>query len=132
MEDLKTLLCRAQAGDREAFDPVVRRFQDMAVGYAYALLGDFHLAEDAAQEAFLGAWRGLPQLRATEAFANWFQKIVFLTCQQYRRRKRLATVPLDMAAEQICPAPGPAELAEGREQRDGLLELIRSLPETER
>ena len=38
-----------------AFGEIVRRFQDMAYGCAYAVLGDFHLAEDAAQEAFLAA-----------------------------------------------------------------------------
>ncbi len=40
----------------EAFGQIVVRFQDMAYGCAYALLGDFHLAEDAAQEAFLTAY----------------------------------------------------------------------------
>ena len=43
--DLSSLVNRAQTGDRIAYDGIVRRFQDMAVGYASALLGDFHLAE---------------------------------------------------------------------------------------
>jgi DNA-directed RNA polymerase specialized sigma24 family protein len=64
MDELTQLVIRAQAGDLDAFDVLVRRFQDMAVGYAYALLGDLHLAEDAAQEAFVGAYRNLGQLRA--------------------------------------------------------------------
>jgi len=53
MADLKSLIILAQAGDLEAFGKIVRQFQDMAVGYAYSILGDFHLAEDAAQEAFI-------------------------------------------------------------------------------
>jgi hypothetical protein len=52
---LNVLVLRAQAGDLDAYGIVVRRFQDMAVGYACAVLGDFHLAEDAAQEAFIEA-----------------------------------------------------------------------------
>lgn len=44
---------RAQGGELTAFRELVVRFQDMVVGYAFSLLGDFHLAEDAAQEAFL-------------------------------------------------------------------------------
>src|SRR5947209_20057011 len=99
MEDLHTLVSRAQAGDLRAFDRLVRRFQDLAVGYAYSVLGDFHLAEDAAQEAFIGAYRTLPQLRAAAAFSGWLQRIVFRSCLHLRRGRRLETVPLDMAAE---------------------------------
>ncbi len=53
MEDLTPLITQARAGDREAFGRVVRLFQDMAYGYAYSILGDFHRAQDAAQEAFI-------------------------------------------------------------------------------
>ena len=51
MEELGDLIKQAQTGDLAAFSTVVRRFQDMAVGYAYSQLSDFHLAEDVAQEA---------------------------------------------------------------------------------
>ena len=52
---ISSLVVRAQAGDRATYDRIVHRFQDMAVGYARSLLGDFHLAEDGVQEAFIGA-----------------------------------------------------------------------------
>jgi DNA-directed RNA polymerase specialized sigma24 family protein len=55
VEALFSLVARAQSGDLEAYTAIVRRFQDMAVGYGYSLLGDMHLAEDAAQEAFASA-----------------------------------------------------------------------------
>jgi DNA-directed RNA polymerase specialized sigma24 family protein len=51
MEEVRSLVVRARGGDLEAYGEIVRRFQDMAYGYAYSILGDFHLAEDAAQEA---------------------------------------------------------------------------------
>ena len=59
MKDLDKLLHRAQQGDLEAYGLIVGRFQDMAVGYAYSILSDFHLAEDAAQEAFIELYTGL-------------------------------------------------------------------------
>lgn len=50
MEDLSVLIVAARKGDNEAYEVVVRRFQDMAVGYAYGLLGDWQEAEDASQD----------------------------------------------------------------------------------
>ena len=47
----------------EAFGELVTGFQDMAFGCAYAVLGDFYLAEDAAQEAFIAAYRQMSILR---------------------------------------------------------------------
>ncbi len=61
MEELATIVARAQRGDVDAFTTIVRRFQDMAVTYALSQLGDSHLAQDAAQEAFLGAYLKSPR-----------------------------------------------------------------------
>jgi DNA-directed RNA polymerase specialized sigma24 family protein len=67
VEEIESLVRRATgAAPTErlaAFGELVERFQDMAYGCAYSILGDFHLAEDAAQEAFLAAYRGLDRLR---------------------------------------------------------------------
>lgn len=77
MEELETLVAQAQKGDGRAYGTLIRRFQDMAVGYAYGILGDLHLAEDVAQEALLEAYRHLPSLRNPAAFPGWFRRIVF-------------------------------------------------------
>ena len=94
MEELATLVERSRSGDLTAFETLVRRFQDMACGYAYSILGDFHLAEDAAQEAFVDAYGKLYQLREPKAFAGWFRRIVFKHCDRVTRRKQVPTVPL--------------------------------------
>jgi len=54
-EDLNAWVERARRGDLDAYDCIVRRLQDTAVGYAYSILRDFGWAQDAAQEAFLEA-----------------------------------------------------------------------------
>lgn len=84
---------RAQAGELAAFAYLVVRFQDMAVGYAFSLLGDYHLAEDAAQEAFLVVHRELGTLRHPEAFVTWLRAVLFKQCDRIRR-KRPVTEPL--------------------------------------
>lgn len=126
--DLPALVVRAQTGDHLAYAQLVRRFQDMAVGYAYALLGDFHLAEDAAQEAFVGAWRQLPRLREAAAFPGWFRRLVFMRCTRLRRQRR--SVP----ALETEPASGghPAETLEKRETSDWVLRAVDHLPQEER
>src|SRR5436190_23886620 len=98
-ERLAACVRRAQERDPEAFGWIVRRFQDMAVGYAASIVGDFHLAEDAAQEAFLEVWRDLAQLREPAAFAGWLRKIIFKQCDRLTRGKRVATGPMEAACD---------------------------------
>ena len=102
LRELEALVIRAQAGDVDAYTMIVWRFQDMAVAYAYSLLGDFHLAEDAAQEAFVGAYQDLSRLRHPGAFASWFRRLVAMRCSRFTRRKRIATIPLEAVAETVA------------------------------
>lgn len=132
IEELKALVVRAQEGNLEAFAALVRQFQDMAVGYAYSLLGDFHLAEDAAQEAFVGLYLDLHRLREPASFLGWFRRVVAMRCSRYTRRKRIPTVSLDDIGEIVAFHPDPAEVVERQELRDKLLASIQALPETQR
>ncbi len=70
------LVRRARIGDAAAFGSLVEAFQDMALGYAFSLLGNRHDAEDAAQEAFLQAFRNLGSLAECSAFPGWLKRIV--------------------------------------------------------
>ena len=86
----------------------------MAYGCAYSVLGDLELAEDAAQEAFLEAWRNLGKLRNPAAFPGWFRRIVRFRCSRLVRGKRVTTVPLEAAGEVSAPGPSPAGAPSGR------------------
>ncbi len=125
-------VARAQQGDTTAFTAVVRHFQHMAVGYAYAVLGDFHLAEDAAQEAFVQAYLDLRKLRVPQAFPSWLRRIVFKQCDRFTRRKRVHTVPLDAGAESADPRKGPLEAVEQKETQQEVLGAMGALPDNER
>ena len=67
MDQLTALVLRAQSGDMAAYEAIVERFEGMAVGYANSVLGGFHLAQDAAQEAFVGAYLELATLEDPRA-----------------------------------------------------------------
>lgn len=96
MEELVSLVLSAQNGDAEAFGRLVGRFKDMAYGYAYAILGDFHLAEDAAQEAFIRGWLHLPSFHEQSSLRNWLYQIaVNAALDMLRKEKKLSTDALD-------------------------------------
>lgn len=124
---------RRPLGERhEAFGELVARFQDMAFGCAYAVLGDFYLAEDAAQESFITVWQSLQQLRTPEAFPGWLRRVVLTRCNRLTRGKRLQLVPLELAADTPSAAQDPHAATEQRELRRRMLEAIKALPESER
>lgn len=130
--DIIPLILQAQDGDRAAFSQLVQRFQDMAVGYAYSILGDFHLAEDAAQEAFVQAYLDLPKLREPQAFASWFRRIVFKYCDRQYRGKQVWTVPLEKVQHLSSHDQGPLQHAASHELSDKIMDIIQALPEAQR
>lgn len=132
MEELSTLIERTRAGDTDAYAEVVRQLQDMAVGYGYTVLGDFHLAQDAAQEAFVEAYRDIAKLREPRAFTGWLRAIIFKHCDRLVRGKRPVLVPLDVAANSAAGATEPAMLVEQRELQADVQTAIRALPPHER
>lgn len=132
MDSLESLILRAREGDADAYGALVRRFQDMAVGYAYSTLRDFSSAEDAAQEAFLEAYRCLDKLREPAAFPGWFRRIVFKHCDRITRSPALATVALAEIEARSSREPTQVEMIERRETKDMIEDAINSLPAHER
>jgi len=113
------LVRRCRAGDAEAFDTLVRRYQRQTVNLAYRLLGDLDAAHDVAQEAFVCAYRALGKFRGAARFSTWLYRIVYNLCldELNRRRRRSAEHSLDnfYAADDSPmldvpdPNPDPAE-----------------------
>jgi len=127
MQNLAALIADASSGDTRAFEEIVVRFQDMAYGYAYSILRDFHLAEDAAQEAFVEAYQNLSKLRDADRFAGWFRRIVLYRCNRIMRGRRLPTVPLEDALDIPSTDPSPHHTVEEREMRERVIEAVHSL-----
>jgi RNA polymerase sigma factor (sigma-70 family) len=126
------IVSRVQAGEVEGFGELVRAFQDMAVAYACSKLGDFQLAEDAAQEAFFDAYRHIKDLREPLAFPSWLRRIVFKHCDRRTRRASLSMIAIEEVPDPLTFGPSPAEAAEARELRSRLLASLERLPEKPR
>ena len=128
MENLAPIVTRARQGENRAYEELVRRFQNMAVGYAYSMLGDWHEAEDAAQDAFISAYCSIIQLRDAAAFPGWFRRIVYTQAQRRLRVKAPAWVSLEQVSE--LAVAGPAASTDAGQ--DELWALVDNLPEAQR
>ena len=136
MDNLEQQVTLASTGSVEqrhrAFTALVHRFQDMACAWAYARLGNFTLAEDAAQEAFVAAYRALPDLRQPAAFPGWLRRIVTRQCDRFTRAERLPFVALDQASALADPQPDPGAASEARELASQVQAALADLPDKER
>ena len=84
-------IAACQNGDRDAFESIVLRYAARATGIARSILRDHGLAEDAAQEAFVRAFRAIHRFRLEEPFYPWLYRIVKNVCLSKLKRKRLKT-----------------------------------------
>jgi RNA polymerase sigma-70 factor, ECF subfamily len=88
------------AGDRDAFRQLVDREAAPVVRACYRVLGDLHDAEDAAQEAFVTAYRSLASWRGDGPFGAWLTRIaVRIAIRQAGRRKTVAWLDVAQVAD---------------------------------
>ncbi|MES2522799.1 MAG: sigma-70 family RNA polymerase sigma factor [Gemmatimonadota bacterium] len=113
---------RVLAGDVEAFASLVDRHHARCLKVATGVLGDSDDAEDAVQEAFVRAYRGLAGYRETERFGAWLLRIVVNQCRTHRARgarqdPRVSGAPVDFDAllEPTASAESGLDEAERRE-----------------
>jgi RNA polymerase sigma-70 factor (ECF subfamily) len=91
----RSLLDQHLAGDRAAFDTLVRRHQDRLWAVALRTLGDRDEAADAVQDALLSAYRAAGSFRGDARVSTWLHRIVVNAClDRVRRRNSRPTVPL--------------------------------------
>jgi RNA polymerase sigma-70 factor, ECF subfamily len=125
------LVQRAVAGEREAFDEMVRRTHRDAFGLALRLTSDEEDARDVVQDAYLRAYRGLDRFRGDAQFGTWLYRIVAncaSTTTGKRRRHRHEELPDESTVAEIRPDHDPALHADVADLRGQLDEAIRDLP----
>jgi RNA polymerase sigma-70 factor (ECF subfamily) len=126
----EVLLGAARAGDEHAFAELVRRHQARVYRVALRMLGSDADAQDAAQETFVSAWRGLPRFRGDSAAATWLYRIVTNRCLN-RLASRRPESGVD-ADELPGEARDPALLVEQRARLDAISRAVAMLPDEQR
>lgn len=123
MQSDEELFATAMAGGAEAFGPIVDRYRDAVFGVALARLGDFHEAEDAAQEVLVEAYQRLGNLRNPSRLGAWLRSMtVHKSIDRIRRRRVVDDIQEE--AMTASDQPTPPEAAEKRELRDRVLDAI--------
>ena len=93
--DENALIHSAQNGDLDSFNTLILHYQDSVFHTALRIIGDEDLAQDAAQEAFISAFRNVASFRGG-SFKAWLMRMVTNACyDEFRRQKRRPTTPLE-------------------------------------
>lgn len=144
--DDRAIVDAVLAGDREAYRRLVEREAPALVRACHRILGDHAEAEDAAQEAFVTAFRSLASWRGDGAFGAWLTRIgVRIALRQASRRRTVAwrdphaaatadaSTPADRAADReamaAAPMTDPAILSLRAEQATEIRTAVAALPE---
>jgi RNA polymerase sigma-70 factor (ECF subfamily) len=133
--DEDELVERARRGDADAYEALVRRYQEIAFRTAFVIARTAAEAEDAAQDAFVKAYFALPRFRAGAPFRPWLLRIVANEARNRRtaagRRVGLALRAAEQAAGRSeDPSPEASVLA--AEERDALLAAVNDLRDEDR
>lgn len=126
------LLARFRAGDGEALEALLVRYEVPLFQFLFGVLRDRHLAEDVLQETFVRALERIDGADG-EHLRGWLFTVAYHQALLARRRQksRPGGAPAD-AAPVAEPGPGPAELAEGHDDARRLRLLLGELPAAQR
>lgn len=113
VDELAAVVARAKAGDRAAFDELVRSTYRETLQLAIRLAGDEHDARDIVQDAYLRAYRGLRRFRGDSRFRTWMFRITVNCASSHAARARRHRHDL-LAPEQVITQPGGRTDVEGR------------------
>jgi RNA polymerase sigma-70 factor (ECF subfamily) len=139
-DDDREAVRRVQAGDTEAFEPLVEKYKRKVFRLAYQVLRDQEDALDTAQEAFVKAFRALPAFKGDSAFYTWLFRITMNVALDRKRQR--STRAKSLGAEDVPPEewertatstdPDPEDVATGVERRERIRKALDSLSEHHR
>ena len=129
-------IAACQNGDRNAYALIVKRYAGRATGVARAILRDSALADDAAQEAFVRAFKAIQRFDLKEPFYPWLYRILKNVClTKLKKRKRTAgdfSIDAEDAPPLEAPPNDPADSAERAELRQTIEAAMSRLSEAHR
>lgn len=106
------LVKRVQAGDKTAFDALVRKYQHKIINLVSRYVHDSSAAQDVSQEAFIKAYRGLSSFRGDSAFYTWLYRIAINTAKNHLVSQNRRTPDYEVDAQDAEQMGGESALKE--------------------
>jgi len=140
METDAQLVENTLAGDKIAYEKLVRKYQDMVHGLAFHFTKNFADAQDIAQETFIKAYLNLSSLRQRNKFASWIRTITANIGRTMLRRRSGKTILFSEMSDEQIPTevihitdknPTPEQNLEQQERHETLIRAIQRLPENQ-
>jgi len=129
MKDQENIIARARRGDADAFEQLVVAYRDQVFRLALRMCGSEADADEVAQEAFLSAWKALPNFRGESQFSTWLYQLTTHAAIDLMRQIAADDITEVSAAD---PAPSPQQQAEQSEQREIVRDAILQLAPEQR
>lgn len=128
---------RVQAGNNEAFEELVKRYERKVYNIAYRLMGNERDASEVLQDAFLRAYRFLPKFQFKSSFFTWLYRIATnVSLTKLRKREKVQLVSIDEPANADGDLPleipdyryNPEKMMKQRQLREALQNAVDNLP----
>jgi RNA polymerase sigma-70 factor, ECF subfamily len=136
----KLAIARLKQGDLDGMEPLVKRYQVLAVSAAFLIVRDPKLAEDIVQDAFLHAAEKIDQFDESRPFGPWFlRSVINASTKAVRKQKRF--IPLDGTSDEettkvadwlIDPDQHPEQIIETQETRQVVWKALEELTAEQR
>lgn len=123
---------RVLAGDVDAYETLVRRYQAALYRYAVGMVLDHDAAADMVQETFIRAYTNLRRCRDRERFGAWVFQTLRNRCLDYLKDIRRKNVRLDDESPVIDTSESPSAVVERKQLQSRLREALAQLPEAQR
>ena len=117
------LIRRAQAGDHDAFESIIRAAYDRLLAIAQRILRDRSMAEDATQDAIVRCWRDLRGLRDVDRFEAWLHRLLVNACLDHARRNRRRLDEYLLSLEPLAPGDAFSQIADHDELERAFVRL---------
>ncbi|MDY6322656.1 MAG: sigma-70 family RNA polymerase sigma factor [Succinivibrio sp.] len=131
------LVRRVQAGKTDAYNILVVRYQHKVISIAQKFVSDYADASDIAQEAFIKAFRALPNFRGESSFYTWLYRIVTNAAKSFLEssQKQRSQVDVDdevfassKLPESLTDVQTPDRIMESEELKQVILKAVSELP----